>query len=78
MRLNLRDIILNIKVQEVNSPLRGTYLFHAVDFVGDTAKLWIDNQLGPGGACFVFSYYKQNQGEAIQMIRGLGRYVAKV
>ena len=75
--LSLRDIILDIKVSDKDNPLYGTNLFHAVDFVGDSSKLWIDNQLGPGGSCHIFSFYKQTESEATTMITGLGKYVYK-
>ena len=77
IKLTLRDIILDIKVSDRDNPLFGTSLFHAVDFVGDSGKLWIDGQLGPGGSCHIFSFYKQTESEATTMITGLGKYVLK-
>ena len=35
-------------------------------------------QTGPGGAAHIFTFYESVQEEAIQMIRGMGRYIARL
>jgi len=77
LEITLRDIILDITVADKDSPLCGTKLFHAIDYVGDSGKLWIENQRGPGGSCYILSYYRQVESEATTMITGLGKYVLK-
>ena len=76
-KYSVRDLVLDIKVQEKDSPLYGTSLFHGIDFCGDTSKIWMGNQTGPGGAVHVFTFYQAVQEEATQMIRGMGRYIAR-
>ena len=76
--LTLRRMILNIKVEDSKNALFGTPLFHNVDFVNDSSKLWLGNRPGPGGACHVFTYYEPCAGEAQTMIRGIGKYLGKM
>ena len=77
-RLSLREIILDIKVQDIGNPLYNTNLFHSVDFVPDTSKIWLGTSTGPGGPAYVFTYYQPVKREAEQMVQGLGRYVARM
>ena len=44
--ISLRDIILDLKVEDRNSPLFGTRLFHSVDFWADSSQVWIENNKG--------------------------------
>jgi hypothetical protein len=74
---SLRDIILDIRVYDKKSPLFNTSLFHSIDYVEDTSKLWIDGAEGPGGAAHVFTFYETVQMEAEEFIMGLGRYIAR-
>ena len=74
-KVSLRDIILDLRVEDPKSPLHGTRLFHSVDFWVDSSKVWIDNTKGPGASCHVFTYYKQVATEASEMVTGLGKLV---
>ena len=76
--LTLRRMILAILVKDTKNPLFGTPLFHSVDFVPDTDKLWLPPQEKPeeGGPSVVFTFYKPVEKEARQMVEGLGRYIA--
>ena len=75
--LSLREMILSIKSNQ-NGPTKGLRLFHSIDFTPDSSKIWFNGQKGPGGAGHVFSYYKQMSGEALQMMKGLGVYLANL
>ena len=72
--LTLREMILNIPSSDEMSKSIG--LFRAVDFVTDSGKVWIGNQTGPGGPAIIFTYYDWLEGEALEMIKGLGVYLA--
>jgi hypothetical protein len=74
---SLRDIILHLRVYDKKSPLYNTSLFHSIDYVEDTSKLWIDGAEGPGGAAHVFTFYETVQMEAEEFIMGMGRYIAR-
>ena len=78
--LTLRRMILAITVKDKANPLFSTALFHAVDFVPDTNKLWLPPQEKPqeGGPAIVFTFYKPVEKEARQMVSGLGRYIARM
>jgi hypothetical protein len=76
-RWSLRDIILHLRVYDKKNPLYNTSLFHSIDYVEDTSKLWIDGAEGPGGAAHVFTFYDTVQMEAEEFIMGLGRYIAR-
>ena len=78
--LTLRRMILAITVKDKSNPLFGTPLFHSVDFVPDTDKLWLSPQEKPteSGAAVVFTFYKPVEKEARQMVVGLGRYIARM
>ena len=75
--LTLRQMILTItsKAKGVGKSAR---LFRSIDFCADTKELWIGNRKGPGGAAYVYTFYKQFEGEARQMIKGLGTYLASI
>ena len=77
MELSLRDIILDIQIADKDSPLKGRRMFHSIDYVADSQKLWIDNEAGPGGSAYVFTFYDKAESEARTMIDGLGCYVFK-
>lgn len=75
--LSLRDIILDLQVETTHNLLHGTRLFHSVDYFEDSSNVWIDGQRCAGGACCIFTYYEEATTEAMTMIRGMGRMVAK-
>ena len=75
LSLSLRDIILDLEINNKRNSLHGEKLFHSVDYVSDSANVWIDNRKGPGGPAVVFTYYEDAANEASTMIRGLGKYV---
>ena len=74
-KVSLRDIILDLRVEDKTNALHGTRLFHSVDHWVDSSKVWIDNAKGPGASCHVFTYYKQVTSEASDMVTGLGKLV---
>ena len=73
--MSLRQMILSI-TSHIEGPAKEARLFHSVDFCKDTQELWIGNRKGPGGSTFIFTFYQQFEGEARQMIKGLGVYLA--
>ena len=77
-KLTLRDMILQIKVQDRKNKLFGMNLFHSIDFHCDSSKLWLGTTTGPGGSCHVLTFYKATRSEAIKMIRGIGMYVRRM
>ena len=73
--VSIREMVLNIYTapdSDFNTP---PYLFVSVDFTPDSKRQFFDGRPGPGGPGYIFSFYSKYQGEAIQMIQGLGRYV---
>ena len=50
-------------------------LFHSLDFTINSKAKWFNGYPGPGGAGHIFTYYEENQGEALEMISGLGIYL---
>ncbi len=73
--VSIREMVLNIYTapdSDFNIP---PYLFVSVDFTLDSKRQFFDGRPGPGGPGYIFSFYSKYQGEAIQMIQGLGRYV---
>jgi hypothetical protein len=73
----MRQLILSIKSTR-EGPLKGTPLFHAVDFISDSKEVTFQkNKKGPGGPGHIFSYYKTHRSEAVAMVRGLGVYIGK-
>ncbi len=77
-KMTVRQMILSIKVEDKDSRLYQQPLFHMVDFVPDTSKLWMGNRTGPGGPAHVFTYYSPMAGEAQTMVRGIGRYIGRM
>lgn len=75
--ISIRDIILDLRVNDPDNPLYGSRLFHSVDYWIDSSKVWIDNNKGPGASSHVFTYYKQATSEASEMITGLGKLVLR-
>ena len=73
--LSLRDMILSIRSKQKGNT-KGLRVFHSVDFTPDSNKVWFNGQRGPGGSGHIFTFYRQLAGEAIQMIKGLGTYLA--
>jgi hypothetical protein len=74
----MRQLILSIKSTR-EGPLKGTPLFHAVDFISDSKEVTFQkNKKGPGGPGHIFSYYKTHRSEAVAMVRGLGVYIGKL
>jgi hypothetical protein len=57
---SLGDIILHLRVYDKKSPLYNTSLFHSIDYVEDTSKLWIDGAEDPEAqhtfSCFTRQY----------------------
>jgi hypothetical protein len=74
---SLRDIILHLRVYDKKNPLYNTSLFHSIDYIEDTSKLWIDGTEGPSGAAHIFTFYETVQMEAEEFIMGMGRYIAR-
>ncbi len=77
-KMTVRQMILSIKVEDKNSRLYQEPLFHMIDFVSDTSKLWMGNKTGPGGPAHVFTFYSPMAGEAQTMVRGIGRYIGRM
>ena len=75
--VSLRDLILDLKVSDPETPMYGEKLFHSIDFVEDNSNLWLEGGKCPGGSCVVFTYYKQSSLEATTMIKGMGRWIRK-
>ena len=75
--LSLQRMVLGIMVKDKKNPLFDTPLFHSVDFVSDTNKLYMNNKPPEGGPAVVFTYYKPVEKEATEMVTGLGRYIAR-
>lgn len=73
--LTLREMILNIPSSHNEYGRLG--LFRAVDFVTDSSNVWIGSQTGPGGPAIIFTYYDWLEGDALEMIKGLGVYLSK-
>ena len=72
-----RDIILDIKLRDQQSPLVSMSLFHAIDYVEDKSKLWIDGSEGAGSAAHIFTFHEGvQQADAEEFITGLQWYIA--
>jgi Ulp1 family protease len=77
-KASMRQLILSIKSTR-EGPLKGTPLFHAVDFIADSKDVTFQkNKKGPGGPGHIFSYYEAHRSEAVAMVRGLGVYIGKI
>jgi Ulp1 family protease len=77
-KASMRQLILSIKSTR-EGPLKGTPLFHAVDFISDSKEVTFQkNKKGPGGPGHIFSYYETHRSEAVAMVRGLGVYIGKI
>jgi hypothetical protein len=72
--LTIRQVVLSIQCRNKESPFFKDFLFHDVEFSEDLSKTWLGNRLGPKSSGFLFSYYDDNEAEAVRMIRGLGVY----
>ena len=53
-------------------------LFRSIDYVADTAKIWLHGTRGPGGAGYVVTFYDWTRKKAIPLIKGLGIYLASI
>jgi hypothetical protein len=76
--LSLREMILSIKTRQEGGTWDPVPLFHSIDFCPDSSKIWIGNSMGPGGPGHIITYYNIVEAEALQMIRGLGVFLAKL
>ena len=72
--LSIRQIVLSIPCRNKDSPFHKDFLFHDVEFSEDLSKVWLGSRLGPKSSGFLFSFYDDNEAEAVRMIRGLGVY----
>lgn len=86
---SLREMILKIPAREHNITNRDGSkftsfipLFQGFDYTVKSGKEFYKNngktRKGPGGKGFIFSYYECNEKEALQMIQGIGVYLAKI
>ena len=53
-------------------------LFRSIDYVADTAKIWLHGTRGPGGAGYVVTFYDWTRKKAIPLIKGLGIYLSSI
>jgi hypothetical protein len=72
--LSIRQVVLSIPCRNKESPFHKDFLFHDVEFSEDLSKVWLGNRLGPKSSGFLFSFYDDNEAEALRMIKGLGVY----
>ena len=72
--MTLREMILSIPSQDTT--WGSMSLFRSIDFVHDTSKVWIGTGFGPGGPGYIFTYIDWVEGEALEMIKGLGVYLS--
>ena len=75
--LTLRQMILSIKAHN-KGPTKGMNLFQSIDFTPNATKLYFGGRQGPRCSGNVITFYELVQGEAIQMIRGLGVYLLRM
>ena len=72
--LSIRQVVLSIPCRNKESPFHKDFLFHDIEFSEDLSKVWLGNRLGPKSSGFLFSFYDDNEAEALRMIKGLGVY----
>lgn len=78
-KVSLRQLILSIPVKHDLEEDEEDYfepLFHGFDFTSNSSDKWYDGTRGPGGSGYSFSFYRDNEGKAIQRIRGMAVYLA--
>ena len=72
--MTIREMILNLQSKE--QKLVPCNIFLSVDFVAKADSMWFRNTKGKGGACYYLTYYSWDAGEATNIAKGLGKYLA--
>ena len=73
---SLREMILSIRTHNAG-PTKGMFMFQAIDFTKNASRLYLNGVQGPRCSGYVITFYELIQGEAIQMIQGLGVYLLR-
>lgn len=72
-KMSIREMILNLPLrQHKYAPGK---LFLSVDFVAKGSSTWFRNVCGRGGACYYLTFYSWDAGEAMETVKGLGRFL---